>query len=59
MAGHMWPADRVFETPRVNFSNILPASITPADPKSAKNTVKLSVFLPLWGYVSVKVTHKH
>ncbi len=41
-------------TPGVNFINVLRAALTRADPESAKNTVKLSVFFPLLGSASVK-----
>jgi len=34
-------------TARVDFINVLQAPFTRADPKSAKNTVKLSVFIAL------------
>ena len=37
----------------VNFINILQAAFTPADPKSAKKTVKSSSFFALLGSVSV------
>jgi len=39
---------RPFEHPEINFTNILGAALTLEDPKSAKNTVKLSVFLCFW-----------
>ena len=41
-------------TPGVNFTNILQAAFTPADPKSAKKTVKLSSLIALLGSVCVK-----
>jgi len=41
-------------TPVVNFINILHAAFKRASPKSAKNIVKLSVFLLLLGSVSAK-----
>jgi len=42
----------------VNFTNTLGAAFTSADPKSTKNTVKLSVFFVLLGSVSVKARRK-
>ncbi len=38
----------------VNFINILPAAFMHADPKSAKNTVKLSIFFALLGSAGAK-----
>jgi len=40
--------------PGVNFINVLQAAFTSADPKSAKKTVKLSVFFALSGSARVK-----
>jgi len=48
----------VKSTPGVNFTNILRAAFTTADPKSAKNTLKTSVFFALLGSESVKAFHK-
>jgi len=45
--------------PWVNFSNILSASFTSVDPKSHKNTVKLSVFFALLISVCIKALSKH
>ncbi len=42
----------------VNFINILHVAFTRADPKSAKKTVKFSVFFALSGYRCVKATTK-
>jgi len=42
----------------VNFTNILQAAFMHADPKSAKNTVKLSVFLALSKSEHVKAARK-
>jgi len=42
----------------VNFTNILQTAFTHADPKSAKNTVKLSVFFALLGSEHVKAARK-
>jgi hypothetical protein len=44
--------------PEVNFINLLQAAFTHADPKSAKKTVKLSVFFTLLGSASAKATHR-
>ena len=46
------------DTPGVNFTNILQAAFTCADPKSAKKTVKLSSFIVLLGSAHVKDAHK-
>ena len=43
----------------VNFTNILRAAFTHADPKSAKKTVKSSIFFVLSGSKRVKAAHKH
>ncbi len=42
----------------VNFTNILHAAFTCVDPKSAKNTVKLSVISALLGSDSIKTACK-
>jgi len=42
----------------VNFINILWATFTPADPKSAKKTVKLSIFFALLGSALAKAAHR-
>ncbi len=42
----------------VNFKNILRATLMHIDPKSAKNTVKHSVFLALLGFACVKSARK-
>ena len=42
----------------VNFTNILQAAFTHADPKSAKKTVKLSSFFALLGSACVKAAHR-
>jgi len=42
----------------VNFTNVLRAAFTSADPKSAKNTVHLPVFFVLSGSANVKAAHK-
>jgi len=42
-------------TSLVNFINILLADFTCADPESAKETVKLSVFLRFWDLRAQKV----
>jgi len=42
----------------LNFTNILLEFFTPPDPKSAKNTVKLSVFFVLVGSACIKAAHK-
>ncbi len=42
----------------INFINILRAAFTPADPKSAKETVKLAVFIALQGSAPAKVTDR-
>ena len=47
-----------FALQRVNFTNILQASFTHLDPKSAKKTVKLSSFFALWGSARVKAVCK-
>jgi len=44
--------------PVVNFINILRTAFTHKDPKSAKKTVKLSVFFTLLGSASAKATHR-
>ena len=41
----------------VNFTNILRVAFTHTDPKSAKKTVKSTIFFALSG--SVKAAHKH
>ena len=42
----------------VNFTNVLRAAFTRADPKSAKKTVKLSSFFALLGSASVKAARR-
>jgi len=42
----------------VNFINILRAAFLHTDPKSAKNTVKQSVFFALLGSPNAKAAHK-
>ena len=42
----------------VNFTNILWAALTRADPKSVKKTVKLSSFFALLGSVSLKAARR-
>ena len=44
--------------PGVNFTNILQAAFTRADPKSAKKTVKLSSFFALFGSGHIKAARK-
>jgi len=44
--------------PEVFFIDILCTAFTLAEPKSAKNTVKLSVFFVLLGSASVKAARK-
>jgi len=46
-------------TSGVNFTNVLRAAFALADPKSAKGTVKLSVFFVLLGSARVKAAQKH
>jgi len=41
-----------------DITNILRAAFTQADPKSAKNTVRLSVLFALLGSVPLKASHK-
>jgi len=45
-------------TPEVDFTNILSAAFTCTDPKSAKNTVKQSVFFVLLGFERLKTLRK-
>ena len=45
-------------TPGVNFTNVLQAAFTSADPKSTKKTVKLSSFIALLGFAHVKAAHR-
>jgi len=45
-------------TPGVNFTNIIWAAFTHADPQSAKKTVKLSVFFALSGSAHAKAGRK-
>ena len=45
-------------TTRVNFTNLLRAPFTCADPKSAKKTVKLSSFIALLGSARVKAARR-
>jgi len=44
--------------PGVNFTNIIRAAFPRADPKSAKNNVKLSVFFVLLGSAHIKAACK-
>ena len=44
----------LFVMPGVNFTNILQAAFTRADPKSAKKTVKLSSFFCAFGICARK-----
>ena len=44
--------------PGVNFTNVLQAAFTRADPKSAKKTVKLSCFFALLGSARVKAARR-
>ncbi len=50
--------DRQFTRKGVNFINILWRAFTPADPKSAKKTVKPSVFFVLFGSARAEAAHK-
>jgi len=45
-------------TSGVNFINVLQAAFTSDDPKTQKNTVKLSVFFALLGSACIKTVHK-
>jgi hypothetical protein len=45
--------------PGVNFINFLQKAFMQADPKSAKNTNSLTVFLALLGYASLKAVRKN
>ena len=45
-------------TPGFNFTNVLRAAFTRANPKSAKKTVKLSSFFALLGSTSAKAAHR-
>ena len=45
--------------PGVDFTIILRAAFTQANPKSAKKTVRSSSFFALLGSVSLKAVHKH
>ena len=47
-----------YETPGVNFTNILQAAFTRADPKIAKKTVKFSSFIALLGSSHVKAARR-
>jgi len=49
----------IYWLPGVDFTNILHAAFTHTDPKSTKNTVKLSVFLVLLGSSIVKALQKN
>ena len=44
--------------PGVNFINVLREALKCADPKSAKKTVKLSVFFALLGFTGAKAAHR-
>ena len=57
-AGLMQPAKCLVETPGVNFTNVLQAAFTLADPKSAKKSLKLSSFIALLGSVRVKAVRR-
>jgi len=48
----------VSRQPGVDFTNILRAAFASADPKSAKKTVKLSVFFVLLGSACAKAAHR-
>ncbi len=56
--GHVEFFFKVMFRPRVNFTNISHTVSTRADLKSAKNTVKLSVFFSLLGSVRAKAACK-
>ncbi len=45
----------MFRSPEVNFINVLRAAFALTDPKSAKKTVKLSVFLRFWDLQAQKL----
>jgi len=45
-------------TPGVNVNNVLKAAFTRPDPKSAKKTVKLSVFFSLLGSANAKAARR-
>ena len=45
-------------TPGVNFTNILQAAFTRADPKSAKKLLNLTVFFALSGSAGVKAARR-
>ena len=49
---------QVPSAPGVNFTNVLPAAFTPADPKSAIKLLKLTVFFALLGSAFVKAAHR-
>ena len=51
--------DFATQTSGVNFTNILGAAFTCADPKSAKKLLNLTVFFALLGSAHVKAAHKH
>ena len=53
-AVHLTKSEASSVVSRVNFTNILQAAFTRADPKSAKKTVKLSSFIVLLGTERVK-----
>jgi len=42
----------------VNFINVLQAAFTPADPKSAKKTVKVTAFFALSGSARLKTASR-
>ena len=46
------------QTPGADFTNILRAAFTRADPKSVKKLLYLTVFLALLGSLHVKAAHK-
>jgi len=48
----------VFETPWLNFINVLCTAFTTADPKSIKKTVKLSIFFTHLGFTRVKAVSR-
>jgi len=53
-----WKCFYSWLNPRGNFNNILRAAFTCADPKSIRNTVKLSVFFALLGSACAKAASR-
>ena len=45
-------------TPGVNFTNVLRAAFTPADPESGKKLLDLTVFFALLGSAGAKAAHR-